>query len=45
MTVYPFTARKVWFRNYYVAHAFVVFIKINKEALVVNAVPFYFSSA
>ena len=32
-------------RNYYVAHAFVVFIKINKEELVFNAVPFCFSSA
>ena len=45
MTVYSFTAWKVWFRNYYVAHAFVVFIKINNEELVFNAVPFYFSSA
>ena len=35
---------KMWFRNYYVAHACVVFIKINNEELVINAVQFYFSS-
>ena len=45
VTVHTFTAGKVWFRNYYVCHAFVVCIKINNEELGFNAVPFYFSSA
>ena len=31
MTVYTFTDWKLWFRNYYIAHAFVVRIKINNE--------------
>ena len=31
-------------RNYYVAHAVVVFIKMNNEELIFNAVLFYFSS-
>ena len=33
ITVYSFTAWKVWFRNYNVAQVFVVFIEINNEEL------------
>ena len=48
MKVYTFAACKMWFRNYYVAYAFVVCVKISNEELVCNAFPFensyYFSS-
>ena len=33
MRVYTFTAWTMWFRNYYVAYAFVVCVKINNEEL------------
>ena len=48
MRVFPFTACTMWFRNYYVAYAFVVCVQINNEELFFNAFLFensyYFSS-